>query len=137
MGTVGAALLLWGPRPPALPAPSAVNTAAAAAAKQAAAQQATLAYHDKFVELLAQPSRLGSSQQALLLHSWGSFLSRWLSAAKAADMRQLSQADSNEGMAGWFPPLTKPQLDHLKSLRLSPARTDGAGRWIFFLVSLC
>ncbi len=30
------------------------------------------------------PSALGSSQHALLLHSWGRFLARWLSAGKAA-----------------------------------------------------
>ncbi len=30
------------------------------------------------------PSALGSSQHALLLHSWSRFLARWLSAGKAA-----------------------------------------------------
>ncbi len=30
------------------------------------------------------PSALGGSQHALLLHSWGRFLARWLSAGKAA-----------------------------------------------------
>jgi len=76
---VGVALLLWGPLPPSqgLANPSKADSAQAA-------QQAEAAYHQTFQELVEMPSALGSFQHALLLHSWGRFLARWLSAGKAA-----------------------------------------------------
>ncbi|DBA89263.1 TPA: hypothetical protein ACH3X1_016403 [Trebouxia sp. C0004] len=75
----GVALLLWGPPPPSqgLANPSKADSAQAA-------QQAETAYHQTFQELVEMPSALASSQHALLLHSWGRFLARWLSAGKAA-----------------------------------------------------
>ncbi|KAL0048382.1 hypothetical protein WJX82_001959 [Trebouxia sp. C0006] len=75
----GVALFLWGPPPPSqgLANPSKADSAQAA-------QQAEAAYHQTFQELVEMPSALGSSQHALLLHSWGRFLARWLSAGKAA-----------------------------------------------------
>ncbi len=76
--TAGVTLLLWGPPPPAqLQKPSKADTALAA-------QQAEAAYHQTFLELLEMPSALGVTQPALLLHSWGRFLARWMSAGKAA-----------------------------------------------------
>ncbi|KAL0024565.1 hypothetical protein WJX79_008006 [Trebouxia sp. C0005] len=76
----GVTLLLWGPPPP--PSQGLANPRKADSAE--AAQQAEAAYHQTFQELVEMPSALGSSQHALLLHSWGRFLARWLSAGKAA-----------------------------------------------------
>lgn len=77
----GKILLLWGP--PAPTPPAAPNKAHASEAAQAAAA----AYEQKFTELLQAPSALGPTQNALLLHSWGCFLTRWLSATKAAQVK--------------------------------------------------
>ena len=76
----GTVLLLWGPPAPTPPA----NPSKAQASE--AAQAAATAYEQKFTELLQTPSALGPTQNALLLHSWGRFLSRWLSATKAAQV---------------------------------------------------
>ena len=76
----GTTLLLWGP-----PAPT-LSAAPSKAQASEAAQAAASAYEQKFQELLLVPSALGLSQNALLLHSWGRFLARWLAAIKGAQV---------------------------------------------------
>ena len=77
MGHAGVTLLLWGPPPPSQQEPSNND-------KALAAQEAATAYEKTFQEIVQIPSALGSSQHALVLHSWGCFLVRWLAAVKAS-----------------------------------------------------